>query len=340
MMDGEANVLALQLKRIGDLVLTAPVLAALAGMNRGLRLALVTTEGCAELAGCIRGVDRVIPWRKGAGAWPGLAEIGGGEWRACLDFTGTDRSALLTALSRADERVGYAKFAGGARGLVYTRLCGASVRDLHTVDFHRSLVECWTGDLAPLPEECPLVFEDETAGRVDALRAENGLDGERGFVIAHPGTAREEKFWQVAKWRALLKRFAEAGWRVALTGTGAGLEKSTVDELRSLPGVVDLTGRLSLPELACLMGKASLAVGVDSMAMHLAAMRRIPQVVLFGPTNPFHWRPLHPRAAVVTPGSTAACVDFDPRARGGRMEDVSLETVWREAGRLLAVDFE
>ena len=47
---------------------------------------------------------------------------------------------------------------------------------------------------------------------------------------------------------------------------------------------------MELSELAALMQGARVAIGVDSMAMHLAAMWKVPQVVLFGPTRQvFRW---------------------------------------------------
>jgi hypothetical protein len=51
--------------------------------------------------------------------------------------------------------------------------------------------------------------------------------------------------------------------------------------------VHDLSGTLTLLQLAAVIARARLVLSVDSAAMHLAAMARRPQVALFGPTNPF-----------------------------------------------------
>jgi ADP-heptose:LPS heptosyltransferase len=40
-----------------------------------------------------------------------------------------------------------------------------------------------------------------------------------------------------------------------------------------------------------LIAQARLLVTVGCAAMHLVAASQTPQVILFGPTNPFHWRP-------------------------------------------------
>jgi ADP-heptose:LPS heptosyltransferase len=61
--------------------------------------------------------------------------------------------------------------------------------------------------------------------------------------------------------------------------------------------------------------------------MHFAAAWNTPQVVLFGPTNPFHW---HPRSqfAIVLVGATGVPVtEFDPRQRAVPMNQISTKTV-------------
>ena len=61
---------------------------------------------------------------------------------------------------------------------------------------------------------------------------------------------------------------------------------------RSLPGkVLDLTGRLSLPEMVEWLRAASLMVTNDTGPMHVGAALGIPLVGLFGPTEPFRTGP-------------------------------------------------
>jgi heptosyltransferase-3 len=54
---------------------------------------------------------------------------------------------------------------------------------------------------------------------------------------------------------------------------------------------VDLVGRVSLAELAAVIGRAALYVGVDTGVSHIAAATGTPVVVLFGPSNPIAWGP-------------------------------------------------
>ncbi len=305
--------LFIQLKRLGDLILTAPAVAALREAQPQSEIVMLTTKGAAELACCIRGADRVITYHRGAANLEAWSSAFIGPWDACLDFTGTDRSALLTSLTKATERVGYAKFAENKlRRRAYTHLCKASVRDLHTVDFHRALVEELQGaqrakaHAHPKPAARLDYFEiPETArSQISEKLAKAGISG--AYAVVHPGTAREEKSWQAEKWAEVIKSVrTEFSLPIVLTGSGDGWEREHLDDIKrrlAVP-VLDLSHQLSLVELAALIQGCSLMVGVDSMAMHLAAMFERPQVALFGPTNPFHWRPRHDRGLVVTSNS-------------------------------------
>lgn len=333
------RILILQLKRIGDTILTAPAVAALRARHPDAEIVMVVPDSVADLVACFTGVSRVLAYRSmslNAGLW---ASIAMGEWDACYDFTGTDRSALMTALSRAKQRHGYAKFAHGLRAKAYTHLCEASVRDLHTVDFYLALVgegSEWTMRAEAKPPIRLPMPDDELEHRPHRVPR----------IVVHIGTAREEKFWPVERWVEVITHLAEnIGPRhtavradgksfqscaaIFLTGTNAGLERPHLDRLRAAlkVEVMDVTGRLSLVGLASLIDQCDLAIGVDSMAMHLAAMFGRPQVVLFGPTNPFHWRPRHTRAVVLAAGYDAPVTDFQPRAKGAPMELISTRMV-------------
>jgi len=55
--------------------------------------------------------------------------------------------------------------------------------------------------------------------------------------------------------------------------------------------VVDLTGALSLTELAALIASARLFIGCDTAPMHMAAAVGTPAVAWFGPSDEHLWGP-------------------------------------------------
>lgn len=330
------RILVIQLKRIGDFILTVPAVMALRAAKPGAEIVMVVPAAVADLARCIPAVNRVITYHAGRTNLETWSSAIVGEWDACLDFTGTDRSALLTKLSQAKRRIGYAKFAGkGLRKMAYNELCAASVRQLHTVNFHQALVQLYTGESHPAETSVSFRIPRQTQQSATEKFARAGLKGR--FAILHPGTAREEKFWLDERWVELAQRIhQEKNFAIVLTGAGDGLEKPHLQQIKKLLSipVIDLTGQLTLVELAVLLEKCECIIGVDSMAMHLASLLTRPQVALFGPTNPFHWRPLHDRAVVLQGGNNGTPQPFSAQSPGCEMNLISTDAVIHAIGTL------
>jgi ADP-heptose:LPS heptosyltransferase len=313
-MSAPARILLLQLKRIGDTILTAPAVASLRERYPHADIVMVTTAPVAQLAECFAGISQVIAYHDGGINTKVWASLIFGEWDLTLDFTGTDRSAAMAWLSRAPKVVGYARFASDNwRARAYTQLCEASVRELHTVDFHLALAE------GKAPSGPSLQLPSVTLPDLPAR-----------FALVHIGTAREEKFWPAERWSEVIHALETMhSLPVVLTGTNSGIERPHLDRLRSTVKnqVIDFTGKLSLVQTAAVIAKAKIALGVDSMAMHLAAMFHVPQVVLFGPTNPHHWRPRHDRAITLLAGQTSPLSQTQPREKSAPLELISTQQV-------------
>jgi ADP-heptose:LPS heptosyltransferase len=323
-----SRILLLQLKRIGDTVLTSPAMAAVRAAYPAGELLLVVNGAPSDLAPAFEAVDEVWNYRPGrlnAGIWQRLVT---GKFDGCLDFTGTDRSALMARLSGARVRAGYRKFAEAKplRRKAFTTLSDASVRELHAVDFHLALADALVGNLDR---------QVASSGfRVpDSVKVAAGLIDSDRFVLVHPGAARSEKYWPAERWAVVIDHISTVhGQRCVVTGSNDPEERSHVEEIgrRCVTGFVNLAEKLSLLELAKVIGQSTLALGVDSAAMHLAAMQGCHQIVLFGPTNPYHWRPRHENASVLLAGDNSLSVsEFEPRHQAAPMTDLSTEVACR-----------
>ncbi len=124
----------------------------------------------------------------------------------------------------------------------------------------------------------------------------------RLLVAMHVGAGSRAKQWPVEHWRELLGRLiVSCGSQVVLIG--GGKDRAVAQKIlgeHPWPGVVDWTGRLSLPESAALLERADVLVGADSGPAHLAAAVDTPVVVLFsGTNNPQQWQPSGRQVTVV-----------------------------------------
>jgi ADP-heptose:LPS heptosyltransferase len=207
------------------------------------------------------------------------------------------------------------------------------MRDQHMVDYNLSLLESLgIRDVSP---PVRLILPAETChSSVEMLRKAR-VEGP--FVIFHPGSARIEKFWQPDRWAEVITTAMDR-WHVTpvLTGGTSTQEKSHLAEIESKlprptggsgPNVIDLSGKIDLMTVAALIAQARLLVTVDSAPMHLAAATNTPQVVLFGPTNPFHWRPRQDSALILQGDSPEPIQDFVARQERFPMKLISTQAV-------------
>ena len=121
------------------------------------------------------------------------------------------------------------------------------------------------------------------------------LGGDSGMPLAvlHTYPKFNYKMWRREGWAEVAHWFAAHGHRVVLTGGGATAELDYVAKLaRDMPpGTVNAAGRLTLGASACLVSRARIYVGPDTVMTHVAAALGVPTVALFGPSNPVKWGP-------------------------------------------------
>jgi ADP-heptose:LPS heptosyltransferase len=323
-----SGLLVLQLKRIGDAVLTAPVLGALRTACPDRPITLVLAGAAGGLGPLFSMVDEVLVWQPGKLNLGLLHRVRELRPEVVLDYTGTDRSALLGLISAAPVRAGYQKFINGPfRGLAYPLGCQASVRENHTIDFHHALPAAAGLPLPQVPDAGHLHLPD---GLILPPLPER-------YLLIHPGTAREEKFWPPAQWIALLDDlWSRYQLPLVMTGGDWAFERTQTDAILSgtKAPVTDLRGQLSLTQLAGVIAGARLAITVDTAALHLAAAFRVPQIALFGPTNPWHWAPRHPGAIVLQAGQPAGA-QRQAKQTGQAMDLLPWNSVASAAGQLL-----
>jgi lipopolysaccharide heptosyltransferase III len=322
------TILFIQLKRIGDLILTTPAIAAVREKFPDANITLVISSECKALGPAIVDVNKLLVMRRGVAGLKIVAAIARGGFDYCVDFTRNDRSAFLVLLSRARKRIVSfrIKVRSKFRTQFYNEFVPHRMRDMHTTDYHLAL-------LAPLGIEnaatgIQLKLPESARSTADQLLEAHNI--RKQFVIFHPGSARSEKFWNAQRWSEVIDyAAAHHGVDLVLTGGSSRLEQTHLDDIKSKVRhpVVDLSGKTDLLTLAALIAQARLLITVDSAPMHLAAATRTPQVILFGPTNPFHWRPRESPALILQGESKSPVTGFVPKQTRIPMNQISTQTV-------------
>jgi ADP-heptose:LPS heptosyltransferase len=331
------RILLLQLRRIGDLILTTPALEAIRTRYPEAQIVLAVASQCEPLVPAIRGTQKMIITRRGLRDVNAWIEVRRSCFDWTIDLTRNDRSAWLTFLSGAPRRVVSARLRqkSPVRARFYNEFVDCVMKEMHTIDYYLALLQPLGIKTAPTN----LILELPEAARTNAAALIKNQIGSGPFGIFHPGSAREEKFWEPDRWAEVIKYVSdEFGVRPVLSGGGSVKERRHLAAIRQRVSVsvVDLSNQLELLTLAALIAQARLLVSVDSAPTHLASASRTPQVILFGPTNPFHWRPRNSPAAVLLGNSAQPLHHFQSREPKRPTNEISTQAVIDAIGSMLS----
>jgi ADP-heptose:LPS heptosyltransferase len=242
----------------------------------------------------------------------------------------------MVLLSKASRRVGLRRPGQWRlRNWVYNAPAGSSVRDLHTVDLYLDLVRRLKP--AAVPAEPALRLPPTVMAAARSLLQDLGVGN--GYFVVQAGTARVEKLWPAESWATVIaEAHRRSSLQCLLTGGRDAAELKQAEAIRAAVGnrapCVVLAGKTDLLLTCALIRHATFFLGVDSVGAHLAAVFDRPELVLFGPTNPFHWRPRHPGGRVVRAGFGPDYQPISPTEPGRPMIELSTDTVIRAMGSL------
>jgi len=263
--------LVIQTAFLGDVVLTTPLLSAVAA-DAG-PLDVVTTPIAAPLLETHPAVRRVIAYDKRGSdrGWSGLRKLArrlkSEQYdRAYLPHRSL-RSAALGVLARIPSRIGFS----GPWSFLYTEARPKPALG-HESDRLLALANKPPGVYAP---HLRPTAEDEQA----AAAFSEGV-----FVALAPGS-----IWGSKRWPYYPELAARLGERVAVVVVGGKDDGELGDQIVSAvrPSgrpAVNACGKLTLRQSAALIGRASALVTNDSAPLHLATAMGTPIVALFGPT--------------------------------------------------------
>jgi heptosyltransferase-2 len=272
------KILAVRLSSLGDVVLTQPVVTALA--QAGHTVELLTKPENRDLAEMFPGCARV----------PSSPEELSGDYDLVLDWHGTLRSR--TWISQLDKirTVRYAKHSLARRLLV--RPGGRPVfwNAWPTLGASASVTQWYAqaaqkAGLAIRLSEPQLRIPEAVRQAAGDLLQRAGLAVSEPWVAMAPGAKWPTKQWPVQFFAELaMKLEKELGCRTAFLGAAADAEVCRQAQDLSGAGAVSLAGQTSLPVLAALLAQASLLVSNDSGPLHLGVAAGTRVLAFFGPT--------------------------------------------------------
>ena len=121
------------------------------------------------------------------------------------------------------------------------------------------------------------------------------------YIVIHIGSGSKAREWSIKNWRELAIKMKILEYRLLFTGIGAYEEQNIDKVIEGLDYCENLCNKLNFREYLELISKGSLLIGVDSLAGHLAAVYKIPSVLVYsGTVNINHWKPLAENVTILT----------------------------------------
>ena len=302
------RVLVVCLRRLGDVLLTTPLIRSLRRAWPKACIEVLVYESAAAILQGNPDIDRVIV----------EPQEGARVAKLKLAFGLLRRYDLAISTLYNDRPHAYALLASRRRvnvvppmaspGAAWKRRLSSGWSELalgahHAVDEYLRLADVL--GIERVAEVVPPSTDDTTA--LEGLLGAGWR--EVPTVVVHPVPLYRYKSWADAGWQAAIEHLVLThGLRVVVSGGPGDVERERVAAIvrgltaAAAPRVVDAAGRLALAELAVLLRGARAYLGPDTAITHLAAACGTPTVALFGPSHPVAWGPWPPGTAA-TAGS-------------------------------------
>jgi len=311
------RVLVVKTSSLGDVVHTLPALTDACRAIPDIRFDWVVEEAFAEIPKWHSGVDRVIPvairrWRKTL-----LKSLLDREWRDfikqlrsekydyIIDAQGLLKSGILTRIARGTRiglnkesltepmarffyqktvNVDLQKHAVWRMRSIFAQALGYDFRqDEPDFGISRQRLLKGVGINEWIPRSSRGMTEERSRGMTEE-RSRGMTEGKKYVVFLH-GTTWQTKLWPDHYWIALANLLIQSGYQIFVPW-GSAIEEQRAHKIAELGSNVVVLPKTSLSDLAKTLASAEAVVSVDTGLGHLTAALGVPNISLYGPTNP------------------------------------------------------
>jgi heptosyltransferase III len=282
------TILILQLRRLGDVLMTTPVLRAIKGAVPGAAIHVCVEPASAPAVRNNPHVKRIVA------AEPGLFLRLAGRLRkerydVVIDTLGTPASARLAFLSSAPVRIGRAR---RWRTAFYTHALPLETQPRYSALGKLALLE----PLGIRSADCRIELfpTDDELREADTLWSSLRVPAGQPVVAFSPVSRRPAKVWPAGRFAEVCDRWAErAGFRyLPLFGPGEEpLVEEVVGRVRRRDAIIYPCASLSFGALLPLVRRYAFYFGNDNGIRRVAIAAGIPSAAVFGPPDPVSWTP-------------------------------------------------
>jgi lipopolysaccharide heptosyltransferase II len=299
------RILIVRTDRIGDVVLSTPVIRSLRKALPDAYLGIMVRPEHRELVEGNPDLNAVILCDK-AGSEQGILgalrfarKLREHRFDTALILHSTNRVILLSWLAGIRRRVGYARRMKWllTQRIPYIKREG----NRHELEYNLDLLPMI--GVSRRDRELMVPTTPAQARKVEDFLAGAGPIG-APLVVLHPGASCPSKRWPAERFAEVGRRLSEKHSARVVVVAGSDGAAQGEEVLRRMGGkAVNALGIFSLGELVCLFRKAACLVSNDSGPVHLACAAAAPVISIFGRwgggLSPTRWGPTGPNSVVL-----------------------------------------
>ncbi|MDD5428227.1 MAG: lipopolysaccharide heptosyltransferase II [Candidatus Omnitrophica bacterium] len=337
------RVLIVRLDRIGDVLLSTPVIKAVREVCPDGYIAFMARRHAYDILAGNPYLDEIIIYEK-EGRDKGLLKnikfirsLRRKRFDIALVLHPTKRTHLLMALAGIPETVGYNKKWGF---LLTTRIPHTKQYGLkHEIDYVLDILR-YTG-LEPKDRTLYMPVNSVSERNVDSIFEENGIKKGDLCIAINPGASCVSKRWGVEKFAKAAAALAEK-YKAKVIITAGADDKKLGDKISSLlhDNCLNLSGRTSVADVASVLRRVKLFVSNDSGPVHIACAVGTPVIAIFGRSDrglsPGRWGPVGNRDIILHKDvGCVECLAHNCRKGFKCLEAVTVAEVLQAADKIL-----
>jgi heptosyltransferase-2 len=337
------RILIIRTDRIGDVVLSTPVIKALRDAYPNAYIAMMVRPYTAEILQGNPYLDKIILYdKKGRHknwlfSFRFARQLKKERFDLAVILHPTNRVHIISYLAGIRQRLGYNRKMGFLlnRRIEHNKQKGRRHESEYCLDLVRVL------GIAPRQKDLFMPLNPASEAWAEAFLQKQGIKESDRLLFIHPGASCPSKIWPPERFAESADRLAEKyQFKVLLLGDKKDLEIAQRVEKEARHPLINLAGRTSLSQLASLFRRGDLFISNDSGPVHIASAVGLPVISIFGRNqeglSPLRWRPLGENNRVLHKEiGCPLCLAHNCRKGFACLKAISVEEVVKAADSIL-----
>lgn len=328
----DAKILIVQLRRIGDVLLTTPVIRALREKFPQAHIDFLVEKPGAEILQGNPYLSNILVYdKKEQVRW--LQRIHRERYDLIFDFLRNPRTSWIVFSSGARYRVAFKK---QWRDFAYNVRITPDPVPKYVPAFKLDLLKVLGIENNNVTLD--IVVTETACAKARQWLSQEGVTGSDLLIGISPTSRRQARRWSKAGFARTADYLMRKHKAKVVFLWGPGEEEYVDDILRMCKESPLKHPSLTIAELTALIKELNLFIGNDNGPMHVAQAFAIPTVVIFGPTQSVNWSDPQPRNIVIK--ADVDCLECNKQECDKMycMEKVSPEKVIEEVHKVLHAD--